>query len=183
MVPHHGDSLVPQQRAAEATLKQALAEACLLKHPSRANTGELIRVQEVLQIAGDAAKRAITIRRRRRLDEVQRTEAAAMADAEATSSLGPRHRAFADAHGVTWDVFAVHPAPRAEPAATLRATFKHGWLCFESNAEKRRLSPIPGNWESLNDRELEQLWRQAELAATARRRRARDSEGTRAEDV
>jgi hypothetical protein len=179
MIPHHGDSLVPQLRAAEAKLRQALGEACLMKHPSRANTGELIRVQEVLQIAGDAAKRAITIRRRRRLDDVQRTEAAAMADAEATASLGPAHRAFADAHGVTWDVFAVHPAPRVEPRTPLRATFKHGWLCFESNAEKRRLSPIPRNWESLSDRKLEELWRQAELAATPRRRRAQDSDETR----
>jgi hypothetical protein len=183
MVPRHGDSLVPQLHAAEATLRQALAEACLTKHPSRANTGELIRIQEVLEIAGDAAKRAISIRRRRRLDETQRTTAAAMADAEVTASLGPGHRSFADARGVQWDVFAVHPAPRPESRTPLPATLRYGWLCFESSVEKRRLGPIPDNWESLDDRQLEELSQRAELAAGSRRRRVQGSDDTRAGDV
>ena len=179
MVPYHGDSLIPQLQAAEATLKQAVAEVCLMKHPSRANTGELLRMDEVLELAGDAAKRAITIRRRRRIDETQRTEAAAMADAEVTASLGKTHRFFTDARGVRWDVFVVHPAPTAASRPPLPAPFQHGWLCFESSVEKRRLSPIPGDWELLDHRGLEQLSRRAELAASPRRRRPRDSDDTR----
>jgi hypothetical protein len=178
MTPHHGDSLIPQLRAAETTLRQALAEACLMKHPSRANTGELIRFQEVLQIAGDAAKRAITIRRRRRLDAMQDTEAAAAAQAETTASIGAAHRFFTDARGVSWDVFAVHPAPRAASRTPLPSALQHGWLCFESRAEKRRLGPIPRGWESLSDRALEQLSQRAELAASPRRR-LRDSDDAR----
>jgi hypothetical protein len=179
MSPRHSNSLVPQLREAELALKQALAEACVAKHPSRANTGELIRIHEVIQIAGNAAKLAITIRRRRRLQEDQHTERAIMADAEATASLGPGHRGFTDVRGITWDVFAVYPAGPALPQAQLREAFQQGWLCFESAVEKRRLGPIPRKWESLTDRELEQLSRAAEVAQSPRRRRGQEPEDTR----
>ncbi len=36
-----------------------------------------------------------------------------------------------------------------------------GWLCFESQSEKRRLSPIPPGWEQAPDEELESLFRNA----------------------
>lgn len=29
-----------------------------------------------------------------------------------------------------------------------------GWLCFESNGEKRRLAPVPEGWESADNRTL-----------------------------
>jgi hypothetical protein len=29
-----------------------------------------------------------------------------------------------------------------------------GWLCFESNGEKRRLIPVPLNWENADERAL-----------------------------
>ena len=29
-----------------------------------------------------------------------------------------------------------------------------GWLCFESNGEKRRLTPVPVNWERADERAL-----------------------------
>ena len=32
-----------------------------------------------------------------------------------------------------------------------------GWLCFESDREKRRLWPIPSGWELLSDAELTNL--------------------------
>jgi len=32
-----------------------------------------------------------------------------------------------------------------------------GWLCFESDHEKRRLAPIPPGWESMSDRGLAEL--------------------------
>ena len=29
-----------------------------------------------------------------------------------------------------------------------------GWLCFESNGEKRRLAPVPENWNRADEIEL-----------------------------
>jgi hypothetical protein len=29
-----------------------------------------------------------------------------------------------------------------------------GWLCFESEGEKRRLAPVPENWDNADEREL-----------------------------
>jgi hypothetical protein len=37
-----------------------------------------------------------------------------------------------------------------------------GWLCFESEREKRRLTPIPSGWEACAPDELEDLVRQAQ---------------------
>jgi hypothetical protein len=44
-----------------------------------------------------------------------------------------------------------------------------GWLCFESGEERRRLYPVPEDWESLDDRQLLALCRQAEVGPPTRR--------------
>ena len=54
-------------REAEEELKTTLERACST-NLSRADTGELIRVDEMLAIASEAAKKAISIRRRRHQD-------------------------------------------------------------------------------------------------------------------
>ena len=33
--------------------------------------------------------------------------------------------------------------------------YEHGWLCFAAGGQRRRLAPIPGNWEECSDRALE----------------------------
>ena len=38
---------------------------------------------------------------------------------------------------------------------------EHGWLVYESPAEKRRIMPIPPRWDARSDAELEQLCRSA----------------------
>ena len=40
--------------------------------------------------------------------------------------------------------------------ARLRGTYAQGWLCFESDHEKRRLSPIPDDWSTCPEERLEQ---------------------------
>lgn len=42
------------------------------------------------------------------------------------------------------------------PRATLRGAYAQGWLCFESDKEKRRLSPIPTDWTTCDDDRLEE---------------------------
>jgi hypothetical protein len=46
--------------------------------------------------------------------------------------------------------------------AYLRGPYAHGWLCFESRQEKRRLSPIPGDWTTCSDEDLETYARTGE---------------------
>ena len=73
---HHGsemDELQPMLRQAHETLEDALDEACEAKPASQETTGEMIRLEETLSVAAEAAKRAVSIRRRLR-EEAQRAE-------------------------------------------------------------------------------------------------------------
>jgi hypothetical protein len=171
------DSLAPELREAELTLETALTEACATPPASTAETGELIRVDELLEAAGDAAKRAISLRRRRRADKAKRSETpATMGDVEEEASADATHRVVADERGVQWDVFAVYPEARASEHSKLKGTYSKGWLCFDSVGEKRRLSPIPNEWQRLKDEELARLAERAE-SASSRRGRGRGKPG------
>src|SRR3954470_9169418 len=86
------------------------------------------------------------------------------------------YRTFTDRSGRTWDVWSVMPTTnverrerqtpvdpnddrRKEPESrvVLGPGMAKGWLCFQSGAEKRRLAPLPRNWETLEERELSTL--------------------------
>jgi len=169
------DPLTPELREAESLMEQALTEACATPPPSKVDTGELIRVEEMLEIATEAAKRAVSLRRRRRADGAAkkgRGGKGVMADAEAAASPGAAHRSIRDAAGVTWDVFAVYPEARLSPHSQLKGTFAQGWLCYDSGTEKRRLSPIPESWQTLSEEALARLAQQAEVAGRRRGRSA-----------
>lgn len=170
MPPREPDPPSPELREAEALMEAALAEACESDAPSKVDTGELIRVEEMLAIATDAAKRAIALRRERQEVRTRSTPAAGtdMTAAEAAARRSASHRAVTDPGGATWDVYAVYP--EAQFSQKLRGTFQAGWLCFDSGVEKRRLSPIPDNWQELGD---EQLARLADAAERSRPRRTR----------
>lgn len=44
--------------------------------------------------------------------------------------------------------------------------FELGWLCFEAdNGEKRRLAPVPPNWDAGNDSDLWKLAQTAKLVS------------------
>jgi len=94
------------------------------------------------------------------------------------------HRQFVDDDGAVWAVWDVRPlavAQNLDPrlAAPLRAgsgivpemnrVLAEGWLCFESAAEKRRLAPIPPDWDSCSCADLMRL---CESASGARRRQS-----------
>ena len=164
------EPLLPELREAELTLEQALGDACSTTPATKASTGELIKIEEVLQIANEAAKRAISLRRRRRADRTQRAERWAMSDAETVASLSATHRNFTDAGGIWWDVYAVYPEARASRHSPLVGPFAQGWLCFDSGAEKRRLSPIPDDWRTIAEADLQKLAERAEVASKKRRR-------------
>ena len=102
------------------------------------------------------------------------------------------YRTFADDRGKSWEVWDVRPdriehrvderrQERAEPWAgperrvssdrrqlpETRIRFmpplSEGWLVFKSHEEKRRLAPIPANWETLRGQGLRELWNKADI--------------------
>lgn len=105
------------------------------------------------------------------------------------------YRTFADEQGRSWEIWDVRPErverrgpERRQPQPTpwtglerrvaedrrqkgelrVRLTYplSEGWLVFKADHEKRRLSPIPENWESSRGQELRALWEKAEVIAT-----------------
>lgn len=70
---------------------------------------------------------------------------------------------FTDRMGRSWRVW--HTVPRlADLLTSLAPDSKEGWLTFESEGEKRRLAPVPAEWESLPPSRLELLCRMAKPA-------------------
>ena len=59
--------------------------------------------------------------------------------------------------------------PDQFPRIKLTGGLDGGWLAFENPRERRRLSPIPSDWETVSDAELEQMCRRAAPAAPPRR--------------
>lgn len=67
-------------------------------------------------------------------------------------------RNFTDSRGQGWRVWNVVPQyDTARDEDTLTPGLQGGWLCFEFEGQKRRLSPIPEGWETAGPEELEQL--------------------------
>ena len=98
------------------------------------------------------------------------------------------HRSFHDEAGRAWDVWDVVPtaverriaqeAPRPpaierrkvrETRVVVPDRLQKGWLAFQSGGERRRLAPIPGDWDDMTVAELVDLLHHAD------RRRARRS--------
>ena len=74
-------------------------------------------------------------------------------------------REFTDDDGVTWRVWDVNPSlhERLKPRTQrLALRVPAGWLCFESPRERRRLHPIPEEWETTDEDALKRLCSQAE---------------------
>jgi hypothetical protein len=98
------------------------------------------------------------------------------------------HRTFRDELGREWDVWEVVPTAveRRMAKAPLRATpierrrvqetrvlvpesLQKGWLAFQSGNERRRLSPIPRDWEDMTASELIELLNHADRRTRTRR--------------
>jgi hypothetical protein len=83
------------------------------------------------------------------------------------------HRTFADEEGRRWEVWEVAPSDifRPDPTVDVQAEIAEcppvgvwalGWLTFHSGADRRRLAPIPEQWERTTDAELRALLGRAE---------------------
>jgi len=74
-------------------------------------------------------------------------------------------RDFADEKGNKWRVWAVlrtsiHPRTAAED---FLGDYADGWLCFESQQERRRLARYPQDWDKMSDADLRTLLDKAAL--------------------
>jgi hypothetical protein len=62
-----------------------------------------------------------------------------------------------------WDVWDVRPELRS--THSLGAEMRDGWLCFQCGSQRRRLSPIPDDWDRLEEGELRPLFERARTVA------------------
>jgi hypothetical protein len=161
------DSLQPKLDEAHRKLEKALDEACA-DDIKKADTGELIRIEETLATASKAAKEAVSIRLRRRQERsraiaetVEEPIPAAAAPAAEDAAVDNPHRVFEDIRGTRWHAFAVHPTSER---SALPEPFRAGWLAFESEKEMRRMAPIPSDWKDRSVDELRELCQKAEVA-------------------
>jgi hypothetical protein len=156
MAANKPEMLRPEVARAQKKLEAAMDEACESDvDVKKANTAELIRIEESLALASTAAREAISVRQklRQRRDREEK--------------VFENHRIFDDARGRRWEVFAVHPSSvAAGRTASLPDPYQRGWLSFDSGVagELRRLAPIPDGWSKLPDEGLRKLWEKAEVA-------------------
>jgi hypothetical protein len=148
--------LSPELAQAQKKLETALDQACH-SDIKKADTGELIRIEDSLARASAAAKEAISVRRRLRQER------------ELGQKVRENRRRFDDANGVRWDAFAVFPSSATEGRGALPDPFQRGWLSFDSGTETRRLAPIPDGWKELSEDGLRRLCEKAEVAPRRKR--------------
>lgn len=90
-------------------------------------------------------------------------------------AVSPTMRQFRDEAGTEWKVFLT---PRGSDAVSrdhyLPEAYREGWLVFESPQEKRRLAPVPSDWETMPIDALANLCEKA-VPQTARTRVAADA--------
>jgi len=148
----------PQLEQAQQALEEALSQASRV-NARDADTGELIRIEEVLAIANEAAKEAISLRRmirRERREPGFRGRDGERLPGDETGDGVETHRIVEDARGVRWDVCAIY-SPIADVEHARPVEHDGGWLTFDSGMERRRATPIPGRWLAMTDDDLLKL--------------------------
>ncbi|HET9634853.1 MAG TPA: hypothetical protein VFP26_02900 [Gemmatimonadaceae bacterium] len=68
------------------------------------------------------------------------------------------YKEFRDAAGISWRVWATYPTV----GKIYTSGFEKGWLTFESQLGRRRLAPIPGRWDTMEEDKLRLLLKAAE---------------------
>jgi hypothetical protein len=76
-------------------------------------------------------------------------------------------REVRDESGVLWTIYDVHPSTVRHGTIQVREELVSGWLCFQSDAAKRRLVGIPSDWEQLDDGALMSLMTAAALVSAS----------------
>ena len=74
MAINPSEPLRPQLERLEHKIERSLGEVCAAPSVKDVNTGELIKIEETLAIVAEAAKEAVSLRRRLRKDREARSE-------------------------------------------------------------------------------------------------------------
>lgn len=82
--------LRPKLHQAQDTLEDALDEVCAAGPVQQETTGEMIRLEESLSVAAEAAKHAVSLRRRLREEQEREQDALRAADASNGETPSPR---------------------------------------------------------------------------------------------
>lgn len=77
-------------------------------------------------------------------------------------------REFADENGKTWIVWATFPST-ARSDRPIGRDLSQGWLTFQAGRRRRRLVPVPRDWEAGDDARLRSWLQLAEEVSPARR--------------
>jgi hypothetical protein len=162
MSPENAQVLRPKLEQAQQALEAALEEACETD-VSSADSTELLRLEESLTVAREAARNAIDVLRRLHRERQELDE-----------PRSDSHRVFVDDAGVQWDAFCVYPSRATSGRSTLPAPYDKGWLSIQCQNEIRRMTPIPEGWRELSRAEMCALVAKAQSAP----RRARGRETT-----
>jgi hypothetical protein len=91
--------------------------------------------------------------------------------------LAVGYREFVDDAGTTWRVWDTHPVA-VNTLRSVSPTYAEGWLTFESDGERRRLAPIPADWD-LASGDLMKHWRAPALRVRGPQRDERPTESRR----
>jgi len=80
-------------------------------------------------------------------------------------------RDFVDEKGLKWRVWpvlrsSIHPKTAAEDYL---GDYGEGWLCFESQQERRRLARYPDDWDAMTEADLCKLLSKAALVPVRNR--------------
>jgi len=86
-------------------------------------------------------------------------------------------RTVTDSNRTVWTIFEVKKTGAADQWTYLPEQFGNGWLCFESDIAKRRLTPVPPGWGRMSDIDLLGLLKRAQPVVRSRA----NMEGARAE--
>ena len=90
------------------------------------------------------------------------------------------YREFSDSAGIEWKAYRVEPQLVSPTLEHLRRSLppqerRQPWLLFESKDERRRLSPVPREWDDeITDRDLERWCAMADRIPPAPAQRADD---------
>jgi hypothetical protein len=155
----------PELHEAEAELEERLREACDVEDVRAESTGELMRLEDALTSAAQAAKHAISLRRRiRTWGEMEPPPRGVGAPGEAR----PGVREFTDARGLAWRVWQVSPEQShgRRKSETYSGEYSAGWLVFEAldGSVRKRLPHYPAHWADLPSEGLEALLAEARAA-------------------